>query len=190
MRTKSKMDSTNLIIQRVLGGDADAFREIVREYGLMLRSYLGSCMHHIDDIDDVAQETLLAAYNSLDRFDQEQDFGAWLRGIARYKMLNHLRTTQRRNAAMARFREDALSLIEGELEDQAAEMQNRSIEALLLCIQRLPERARRVVRAGLDGIKGETIAAELRTTVTAVYNLQWRTNQTLRKCVRGELQNG
>lgn len=183
------MNNTNLIIQRVLSGDTEAFRELVREYGLTLRSYLGAKMHHMDDIDDVAQEALLAAFHSLDRFDQEQDFGAWLRGIARYKMLNYLRARERRNAAMARFRAEADGIIDEELERQTAELNSSSIEALLTCINRLPERARRVVRAGLDGVKGEILAAELSTTVTAIYNLQWRTNQSLRKCVRREMQS-
>ncbi|MFT5129558.1 MAG: RNA polymerase sigma-70 factor (ECF subfamily) [Rhodothermales bacterium] len=179
---------TNLIIQRVLSGDTEAFRELVREYGLSLRSYLAGKMHHMDDIDDVAQEALLAAFYSLDRFDQELEFGAWLRGIARYKLLNHLRSSERRNSAMTRFRAEADAIIHEDLEREAAELKNINIEALLTCISRLPERARRVVRAGLDGVKGELLAAELSTTATAIYNLQWRTNQTLRKCVRKETQ--
>ena len=48
------MNNTNLIIQRVLSGDTEAFREIVREYGLSHRIYLASKMLHIDDVDDVA----------------------------------------------------------------------------------------------------------------------------------------
>jgi RNA polymerase sigma-70 factor (ECF subfamily) len=183
------MNSTNLIIQRVLSGDREAFRELVRQHGLPLRSFLASKMHHMDDVDDVAQESLLAAFNNLDRFDQEQNFGAWLRGIARYKMLNHFRANQRRSAAMLRFRAEADAIIDEDIERQSKELNSSAIEALLTCITRLPERARQAVRAGLDGIKGEVLAADMSTTVTAIYNLQWRSNQTLRKCVRKELQS-
>ncbi len=52
-------------VQRVLAGDRDAFRLIVREHSLMLRSYLGSQLHHASDVDDLAQEVFIVAYRKL-----------------------------------------------------------------------------------------------------------------------------
>ena len=57
------------------------------------------------------------------------------------------------------------------------------IERLLRCIAELPERLRRVVRAGLDGDKPAEVAQALSTTVGAVYNLHYRANQLLRACL-------
>jgi RNA polymerase sigma-70 factor (ECF subfamily) len=62
-----------------------------------------------------------------------------------------------------------------------------AIEVLLQCIGMLPEKLRRVVRAGLDGGKPAELARELTTTVAAVYRLHSRANQLLRECMRKEL---
>jgi RNA polymerase sigma-70 factor (ECF subfamily) len=58
---------------------------------------------------------------------------------------------------------------------------------LLQCVARLPERMRRVVRAGLEGDKPAALAEELATSVTAIYNLHHRANKLLRECLLKEL---
>jgi len=50
-------------------------------------------------------------------------------------------------------------------------------------VRQLPEKLRRVVRAGLSGDKPAALAEELATSVGAIYNLHYRANQLLRKCV-------
>ena len=168
-------------------GDAEAFRLVVRTYGLSLRSFLASQVHHTDDVDDLAQETFLAAFRALPGFRRGEDFGAWLRGIARNKLLTHFRGASRRGDALARFREEVLRAVEPELEADAREARADRIEALLRCISRLPDRLRRVVRAGLDGEKPAILAEALSTSVGAVYTLHYRANRLLRDCVAKEV---
>ena len=55
---------------------------------------------HSDSVDDFSQEAFLIAYRELDRFDQDQDFGKWLRGIARNLVRNELRRNARRGRLM------------------------------------------------------------------------------------------
>ena len=86
------------ILNEVARGRIEAFGRIVREYALPLRSYLASQVHHLDDVDDLAQEVFLAALGSLSTFRRGDDFGAWLRGIARNKLLVHFRSQSRRRA--------------------------------------------------------------------------------------------
>ncbi|MFZ5833752.1 MAG: sigma-70 family RNA polymerase sigma factor [Planctomycetota bacterium] len=176
------------IVQRVLAGDRDAFRHLVREHGLMVRSYIGSQVHHMDDVDDLAQDVFLAAYRKLEEFDPTGDFGAWLRGIARMQVLMHFRAATRRNAAAARFREEVAKTLERELDEAVASESSFAVELLLHCIGKLPERMRRVVRAGLDGLKPSSLAEELSTTVGAVYNLHYRANALLRECMKAGLE--
>src|SRR4051812_39313768 len=97
-------------------GRTEAFGRIVREFALPLRSYLASQVHHLDDVDDLAQDVFLAALESLPRFRRGDDFGAWLRGIARNKLLVYYRSTARRTQAMQRFTEEVARLVEGDLE--------------------------------------------------------------------------
>src|SRR4051794_41896095 len=92
------------VIDDVLRGDRDAFRKILRGYGLSLRSYIATQVHHMEDIDDLAQEVFFVAYRSLGEFRRGEDFGAWLRGIARNKVYDHFRSTSRRVEGGGGFR--------------------------------------------------------------------------------------
>jgi RNA polymerase sigma-70 factor (ECF subfamily) len=175
------------ILDEVARGNRDAFRRIVRAYSLPLRSYLASQTHHLDDVDDLAQEVFLAAFRNLHTFRRGDDFGAWLRGIARNKLYNHLRSAARRNRAMADFREEVARAVEADLERAVTADRSEAIEVLLRCIAQLPEKMRRVVRAGLDGDKPTTLAEALETSVGAIYNLHYRANQLLRACMQKEL---
>src|SRR4051812_7291072 len=94
-----------VILDEVARGRTEAFGRIVRTYALPLRSYLASQVHHLDDVDDLAQEVFLAALESLSTFRRGNDFGAWLRGIARNKLLVYFRSQARRSQALQRFRD-------------------------------------------------------------------------------------
>jgi RNA polymerase sigma-70 factor (ECF subfamily) len=174
----------NAVLDEVARGKTEAFGQVVRAYALPLRSYLASYVHHLDDVDDLAQEVFLAALGSLCSFRREDDFGAWLRGIARNKLLNYFRSTSRRNSALQRFRLEVAQVVRDDLEWATASDRAETIERLLLCIARLPERFRRVVRAGLNGDKPAALAKELSTTVGVIYNLHYRANQLLRHCMQ------
>lgn len=172
------------ILDEVARGRTEAFGQIVRAYALPLRSYLASQVHHLDDVDDLAQEVFLAALSSLPTFRRGDDFGAWLRGIARNKLLVYFRTQSRRSKALQRFRDEVAALIEYDLEAAAASDRADQIERLLRCVGELPEKLRRVVRAGLDGDKPAELAKALSTTVGVIYNLHYRANQLLRECLQ------
>jgi RNA polymerase sigma-70 factor (ECF subfamily) len=178
----------NMVIDEVLQGDHNAFRKILHAYGLPLRSYIAAQIHALDDIDDLAQEVFVTAYRQLSDFRRGDDFGAWLRGIARHKVNHHFRSVARRNRALARFREEVARVVEGRLDRAVSADTGGSIEVLLQCIARLPSRMRRVVRAGLDGGKPAELALDLNTSVGAVYRLHARANQMLRECMRKEME--
>jgi RNA polymerase sigma-70 factor, ECF subfamily len=172
------------ILDEVACGRTEAFGRIVRDYALPLRSYLASQVHRLDDVDDLTQEVFLAALSSLSTFRRGDDFGAWLRGIARNKLLVYFRSQARRSQALERFRDEVTALIEHDLEGAAASDRAEMIERLLRCIAELPDRLRRVVRAGLDGDKPVEVAKALSTTIGVVYNLHYRANQLLRECLQ------
>lgn len=180
-------ESIETALDEVSRGNRDAFRVMVRAYSLPLRSYLASQLHHQDEVDDLAQEVFLAAYRNLGTFRRGSDFGTWLRGIARHRLRDHLRRSRRRNNALDRFRLEVTRAIESDLEQAVFADRAETIEVLLRCIALLPEKLRRVVRAGLEGDKPAALAETLATSVGAIYTLHYRANQLLRECVRKEL---
>ena len=171
------------LLDRILRGETDLYLQVVRRHELMLRGYLAGRLYNLAEADDLAQEVFVAAWRDLAGFRRGEDFGAWLRGIARHRLLVHFRSHQRRAGAVERFRAEVSRLLADELEATARHEDDGRLERLLHCISLLPEKLRRVVRAGLDGVRPASLAGELDTTVPAIYQLHYRANQLLRECM-------
>src|SRR6266702_495388 len=87
-------DSSDIdaVLDEIARGRTDAFGRVVKVFALPLRSYLASQVHHLDDVDDIAQDVFLTAFRNLHSYRRGEDFGAWLRGIARHKLQNYFRS--------------------------------------------------------------------------------------------------
>lgn len=179
-------EELNPILDEIARGNREAFRWIVRGWSLPIRSFLASQVYHTDSVDDLAQETFIAAFQNLGTFRRGEDFGAWLRGIARHKLQGYFRSQGRRENALDRFRAEVSEIVGSDLETASAGDRSEQIERLLQCIGRLPEKLRRVVHAGLEGDKPAALAESLSTSVPAVYQLHYRANQLLRECLNRE----
>lgn len=84
-----------ILIQRVLRGESDAFRLLVRRYGGRLRGFCQARLGDSDEADDAVQDVFLRAYRSLGGFRLGASFASWLFAIA----ANHVRTRRGRAAA-------------------------------------------------------------------------------------------
>lgn len=85
-----------LLIQRVLGGETDAYGLLVRRwerhiYGLNLRM-----LGHTEDAQDATQETFISAYTNLKNFRGDAKFSSWLYRIALNVCHSKLRRRVRR----------------------------------------------------------------------------------------------
>jgi RNA polymerase sigma-70 factor (ECF subfamily) len=176
----------NTLLERIGRGETDLFLHVVRRYELMLRGYLAGQLYDLAVADDLAQEVFIAAWRDLAGFRRGEDFGAWLRGIARNRLLMHFRSHQRRANAVERFQAEVARIAEQELDGASRQDEGGRLDRLLHCISRLPEKLRRVVHAGLHGARPASLAEELGTTVSAIYQLHYRANQLLRECMTGK----
>lgn len=171
------------VIAAVLKGNTREFSRLVREFGLPVRSFIHARVQNAADAEDLAQETFIAAFRGLDRFETGQSFEAWLIGIARHRVLGHFRSSDRRHRANERFREECLAKIAAELDDIEQETGHEPLQRLMDCVEKLPERMRQVIRARLRGEDGSMAAKLLNTTRGAIYMLQLRANEHLRECM-------
>ncbi len=81
----AKTDDSALVIQS-LGGDRDAFCEIVARYQNLLCSLAYSSVGDIKLSEDIAQESFIEAWKKLDTLREPQKLKAWLCGILRFKV--------------------------------------------------------------------------------------------------------
>ena len=87
---------TERTLSRARGGDEEAFRELVDPHQGELQLHCYRILGSVQDAEDVLQETLLAAWRGLERFDGRSSLRAWLYRIATNRCLNALRDKGRR----------------------------------------------------------------------------------------------
>jgi RNA polymerase sigma-70 factor (ECF subfamily) len=87
---------TTAAVGRARAGDGDAFRELTDPYRGELQLHCYRILGSVQDAEDMVQETLLAAWRGLDRFEERASMRTWLYKIATNRCLNALRDTGRR----------------------------------------------------------------------------------------------
>ncbi len=88
-------------LDRARAGDQHAFRELTDPFRRELHLHCYRIVGSVEDAEDLLQETLLAAWRSLDRFEGRASVRAWLYRIATNRSLNALRDSARRPRELA-----------------------------------------------------------------------------------------
>ena len=83
-------------LSRARAGDEEAFRELVDPYRGELQLHCYRILGTVQEAEDLLQETLLAAWRGLERFDGRSSLRTWLYRIATNRCLNALRDRRRR----------------------------------------------------------------------------------------------
>ncbi len=78
----SHQASDSEIVQRVRNGDSDAYRVLVNRYAPMIFHVLRRYCRTEEDVEDLAQDTFVRAYENLSSFREEAQFSSWLYRIA------------------------------------------------------------------------------------------------------------
>jgi RNA polymerase sigma-70 factor (TIGR02960 family) len=87
---------TEQALARARAGDEHAFRELVDPYRRELQLHLYRLVGSVHDAEDLLQETLLAAWRGLGRFEERASLRAWLYRIATNRSLDAIRARRRR----------------------------------------------------------------------------------------------
>jgi RNA polymerase sigma-70 factor (TIGR02960 family) len=83
-------------LARARAGDEEAFRELTDPHRRELQLHCYRILGSMQDAEDMVQETLLAAWRSLEGFEGRASVRAWLYRIATNRCLNALRARSRR----------------------------------------------------------------------------------------------
>ncbi len=80
----------------MLGGSAEHFDMLYARYFPRIYSFVYSRIRSHADCEEIVQETFLAVFRSIDRYRGSSSLLAWIYGIARNLLNNHVRSAQRR----------------------------------------------------------------------------------------------
>jgi RNA polymerase sigma-70 factor (TIGR02960 family) len=89
---------TDDLITRARAGDGDAFEELTKPYSRELQMHCYRMLGSFQDAEDVLQDTLLAAWQGLGRFEERASLRTWLYRIATNRCRNARRSAGRRQA--------------------------------------------------------------------------------------------
>jgi RNA polymerase sigma-70 factor (TIGR02960 family) len=190
----------DLVLDRARAGDGDAFRELTDPFRRELHLHCYRLLGSVQDAEDMVQETLLAAWRGLERFEGRASLRAWLYRIATNRCLNVLRGRRRRPKEVPAMVEPPEPTRLSEplwlepypdvlLEDVAdsapgpqARYETREAVGLafVTALQHLPPRQRAVlVLRDALGFSGPEVAGMLDTTDAAVKGALQRARATL-----------
>ena len=107
------LSSDEIIVERALTGDAEAFGEIVRRWERRIFALTYGILGREEDARDATQETFLAAFRNLRGFRGEAKVSSWLHRIAVNQCISRQRRAKvRRESALEEEQEkDASSFV-------------------------------------------------------------------------------
>jgi RNA polymerase sigma-70 factor, ECF subfamily len=159
------------LVAAAQAGDERAFRNLVEPYRAALEVHCYRMLGSPQDAEDLVQETLLRAWNGLERFERRASVNTWLYRIATNACLDELERRPRRAEPVQPFPDERLEQAAAPVVDPAARYAMREgIElAFLTAIQQLPGRQRAIlILRDVLGWTSPEVAELLDSTVAAV----------------------
>jgi RNA polymerase sigma-70 factor (ECF subfamily) len=90
-------DSDLYLVERALAADLAAFEQLVAKYQNRLTGYAARMVNgDREEAEDIAQETFIRAYKSLDSFRGQSSFSTWIYKIASNLCIDRSRSRARR----------------------------------------------------------------------------------------------
>jgi RNA polymerase sigma-70 factor (ECF subfamily) len=192
-------DQAGELLGRARSGDGDAFAELTAPFRRELQVHCYRILGSAADAEDMLQETMMAAWRGLGRFQERSSLRTWLHTIATNKCLNQLRASHGAplpapavplpaptRSGEPLWLEPYPDALLGDLPDAApgpeARYETRESVSLafVTALQHLPPRQRAtLVLRDVLGYRAPETAAILGCTVDAANNLLKRARATI-----------
>jgi RNA polymerase sigma-70 factor (ECF subfamily) len=168
------------LAERVRSGDIEAYGVLLLAHGhsRRLRAWLAARVSDPVDVEELAQDAFVTAFQQIRKFRPGSDFGAWLRRIA-WQLLR-----QSRKRYAVRQRHAAEWLAELAPRDSDAAPDDPLIEFLEQCLERVPGNTRALLgQKYRDGLSSAEMAAASGQSEEWVRLTLYRARRELRECI-------
>ena len=174
------------LVTAALGGDEDAFAQLVRRYQRRLTAFLSQLVGDVELAKELTQEAFIRAWSALERYDPTYRFSTWLFRIGHNLGIDHLRRRRLKTVPIVREDRDG-DEVEVVLVDQAKDplghLRNSELAgALREAIEALrPEYRELVLLRHFGGLSYQEIADLEAMPLGTVKNKLFRAHSVLRK---------
>ncbi len=178
------MKGDNALIKEILGGDTQAFSELVRRYEDTVFSFAFKVCRNREKAEEAVQDTFVNVYRKLHQFDGKSKFSTWLYSIVTNNCL--MKNRQRKiDEASLRFEDDheqsnvQVSDNPTPFESVMSEELRRQLDAAILTLP-VDHRVVFVLR-DIEGFTAQETASVLHLSVAAVKSRLHRARTALRE---------
>lgn len=162
------------------------FDALVHEHQAGLRAFIRAIGADEAWVDDLAQEAFIVAYKKLNLFRPEDDFGKWLRGIARRIVMGERTKRARRYRLMHDGITDILINLGNDEQTEAPDLK-KTVTIMKTCVDELPESSRDLLCSRYEkGQQAKDLADDLGITAAAIRKKLQRIRQLVRTCMENK----
>lgn len=175
------------LVARALAGHQSAFDGLMRRHRDAVYRLARSHTGEEHDALDVTQESFIAAFAALQRFDPARSFRSWLLRIALNKCRDWARRRMvRRFFTFARPMEDAVHVPDHALDPEAALVSAREVDRIGLALAALPSSLKDpLILCAMEGLSQDEAAAVLGVSRKTVEMRIYRARQKLSHVLEG-----
>lgn len=176
-------DDDGALARRAARGDERAFSTLMRRHKSPLHAF---ARRHVGDPEaahEVVQESFVAAWKALDRYDPARPFGAWMRAIVLNKCRDRGRRLLVRRLILGERSIDAPGApdyADPTLGPEAASLRAEQLSRLEAAIARLPDQLKEpLILTYLEGYSQQDAAAFLGVSVKTIETRAYRARKRL-----------
>lgn len=152
---------------------------------MRLSAYAWSIVHDTHVVEDIIQEVIVKALSNRKKIKDEGHLMAWAHTTTRNQSIDFLRKHKGR---VVTLEDDTLELLHENMRSRESAGTSARKDALHLCIGKLPEKSRKVLKLRYqEDMRGAAVAERLNRTVDAIYQTLSRLHRQLRKCIESRL---
>jgi len=176
--------SEKKIIEKVLGGDANAFEELVLKYEKTVYNLALRMVGDRDDAFDMTQEAFIKAYGSLSSFRGDSKFSVWIYRIATNVCLDFLRSKSRKQQVSLTVSDDDDEDAQLDIPDPSSTPEQQLIKKISMQsveegLKTLPDKQRQIlVMRELGGMSyaeiGKVLSLEEGTVKSRIFRARKR----------------
>lgn len=172
----------------VMGDGKIEFAELLRYHQTQLFGYIYSLVRDLDDADDLFQQTSLVLWDKFAQFDPTKSFINWACGVARYEVLNFMRSRSRSRLYFS----DQLNLALVEAQECLEHQQlDERRDALAGCMKKLRESDLELLETCYDGSGCiQDVAERWGRSTQSIHNSLRRIRRVLFECIRRTIAQG